>query len=85
MVEHVATSDSLTEAFAWLATAAAVGAALGAVIGGSLVATLAPIAAFVFAGGAGLVALLTSTLRRQTLPGSVAPRAASAAPAAASG
>jgi hypothetical protein len=35
MVEHVAPAGTLTEAFAWLATAAALGASLGAATGGS--------------------------------------------------
>jgi hypothetical protein len=84
MVEHVAPAGALTEAFAWLATAAALGAALGAATGGSLVAGLGPIAAFGLASGAGILAVLAATLRQTTLPAATRARGASAAPAAAS-
>jgi hypothetical protein len=85
MVEHVAPAGTLTEAFAWLATAAALGAALGAATGGSLVASLGPIAAFGLAGGAGMLAVLAASLRQATLPGAPSRRESAAAPAAASG
>jgi predicted MFS family arabinose efflux permease len=85
MVEHVAPAGTLTEAFAWLATATALGAALGAATGGSLVASLGPIAAFGLAGGAGVLAVLAATLRQTTLPTARAPHAGSPAPASAPG
>jgi len=85
MVEQVAPAGTLTEAFAWLATATALGAALGAATGGSLVASLGPISAFGLAGGAGVLAVLAATLRQTTLPAARAPHAGSPAPAASPG
>ena len=57
MVESVAPGGTVTEAFAWLATAVA----------GTLVEQAGPVAAFVLAGIAGAVALLTIVLRARTL------------------
>jgi predicted MFS family arabinose efflux permease len=67
MVERVAPAGTVTEAFAWLATAVAVGTAAGAAVAGSLVEQAGPASAFVLAGIAGTVALLTTILRAQTL------------------
>ena len=69
IVDDVAPAGTLTESFSWLATAAAVGAALGAAAGGSLAASAGPVSAFALAGAAGIVAVLSSTLRAKTLPG----------------
>ena len=69
LVDDVVPAGTLTESFSWLATAAAVGAALGAAAGGSLAASAGPVSAFALAGAAGLVAVLSSTLRAGTLPG----------------
>ena len=67
IVDGVAPAGTLTESFAWLATAAAVGEALGAAAGGSLVASAGPVSAFALAGAAGVVAVLSAALRGKTL------------------
>jgi MFS family permease len=63
MVDAVAPEGTATEAFAWLATAIAIGEAAGAAAGGALVDQVGPAAAFGLAGSAGLVAVLTTALR----------------------
>jgi MFS family permease len=63
-----APDGTVTEAFAWLATAIAIGASLGAACGGVLADHAGPATAFALAGGAGLVALLVTVLRSRTLP-----------------
>ena len=73
MVERAAPSGTATEAFAWLATAVAIGASAGAAIAGALADGAGPAAAFALAGGAGAVALLASSLRSSTLGASPAP------------
>jgi predicted MFS family arabinose efflux permease len=73
MVDRVAPSGTVTEAFAWLATALAVGSAAGAASAGPLAEHLAPTAAFVLAAGAGVVAMLVTALRAHTLDGPTAP------------
>jgi len=72
MVDDAAPAGTITEAFAWLATAMAVGGALGAASAGILIDRAGPMAAFALAGGAGALAALTTMLRSRTL----APRAA---------
>jgi predicted MFS family arabinose efflux permease len=67
MVDRVAPAGTVTEAFAWLATAGAVGTATGAAAAGMLVEQTGPAAAFVMAGIAGTVALVTTLLRSSTL------------------
>ena len=67
MVEQVAPEGTVTEAFAWLATALSVGTAAGASVAGVLAEQAGPAAAFTLAGIAGAVALLTAVLRGQTL------------------
>jgi predicted MFS family arabinose efflux permease len=67
MVDQVASADTMTEAFAWLATAMALGSAVGAAGAGVLVGRAGPTAAFALAGGAGAVAVLTTMLRARTL------------------
>jgi MFS family permease len=67
MVEQVAPEGTVTEAFAWLATALSVGTAAGASVAGLLAEQAGPAAAFVLAGIAGAVALLTAVLRGSTL------------------
>ena len=57
MVERAAPVASLTEAFAWLATAAAVGSALGAVAAGVVAESFGPAAAFGLAGALGFAAV----------------------------
>jgi MFS family permease len=67
MVERLAPAGTVTEAFAWLGTAAAVGTAAGAAGAGPLAEAAGPVAAFVLAGGAGAVATLLIALRTATL------------------
>jgi MFS family permease len=67
LVDEAAPAHSVTEAFAWLATAAAVGAALGAPAAGAAVEHAGSAAAFAFAASAGLVAWLLAMVRSRTL------------------
>ena len=73
MVERAAPVGTLTEAFAWLATALAIGSAMGSALGGALADRAGPPAAFALAGGAGALALLAATLRSRALAGPHAP------------
>lgn len=66
MVDDAAPDGTITEAFAWLATAMAVGGALGAAGAGVVADRAGPAAAFALAGGAGALALLTCLLRSRT-------------------
>ena len=67
MVDEAAPPGAMTEAFAWLATAIAVGGSAGAASAGILADRAGPGAAFVLAGGAGALAVLTALLRSRTL------------------
>jgi hypothetical protein len=67
MVDGAAPAGTATEAFAWLATATAVGSAVGAAAGGSLVDTAGPASAFVLAGVAGLAAAGAATTLGRTV------------------
>ena len=67
MVEHAAPAGTLTEAFAWLNTASAVGTSLGAAGAGAVASTSGPAAAFVLAGGAGAAAVVIAVLGTRTL------------------
>jgi predicted MFS family arabinose efflux permease len=67
MVDDAAPPGTTTEAFAWLASAMAVGGALGAAASGTLIDQAGPTAAFAFAGGAGTLAVLVTALRSRTL------------------
>jgi predicted MFS family arabinose efflux permease len=67
MVDHAAPAATMTEAFAWLTTAMAVGGAVGAASAGLLVDRAGPTAGFALAGGAGALAVLTTMLRSCTL------------------
>ena len=73
MVDEVAPRGTVTEAFAWLSTAAAVGAAAGSAVAGALIDRVGPEAAFGLAGLAGAAAVALSLLRGATLPGAPAP------------
>jgi predicted MFS family arabinose efflux permease len=73
MVDHATPAATMTEAFAWLATAMAVGGAVGAASAGILIARAGPTAGFAFAGGAGALAVLTTMLRSRTLAPRQAP------------
>jgi hypothetical protein len=66
LVERVAPAGTVTEAFAWLSTAVAVGAALGSAAAGS-VAGAGPAATFLVAGAAGAAAVTIGALRTATL------------------
>ena len=79
MVDDIAPAGTATEAFAWLATAIAVGTSVGAATAGTVAEAAGPAAAFVLAGGAAGVAAIVAALRAGTLPGR--PTAAIAAPA----
>ena len=58
-VDHATPAATMTEAFAWLATAMAVGGAVGAASAGLVVDHAGPTAGFALAGGAGALAVLT--------------------------
>lgn len=81
MVDGAAPAGAVTEAFAWIATASAVGTSVGAALAGAVAETARPAAAFVVAGAAGLLAALVAVTRRATLP--VTPLPTAAAPVAA--
>jgi hypothetical protein len=63
MVERAAPAGTLTEAFAWLSTAAAVGAAAGSAVAGGLADAAGPVSTFVLAGAAGAAAVLIASQR----------------------
>jgi predicted MFS family arabinose efflux permease len=67
MVERGAPEGTVTEAFSWLATAAAIGTSLGAAAAGVLADGPGPEASFLLAAGAGAVATLILMLRAGTL------------------
>jgi MFS family permease len=67
MVDHAAPAGTVTEAFAWLGTAIAVGAAAGSAAAGSLADHAGPVAAFVLAGAAGAAAVVLTLARASTL------------------
>jgi predicted MFS family arabinose efflux permease len=73
MVDRAAPEGTVTEAFAWLATAIAIGASIGAATAGAVADQAGPGAAFALAGAAGAIALLAALLRSPTLPGAAAP------------
>jgi MFS family permease len=76
MVDHAAPAGTVTEAFAWLATAIAIGASVGAAAAGAVADQAGPGAAFALAGVAGAVALLAALVRSPSLPGTPAPAVA---------
>jgi hypothetical protein len=82
MVDNAAPDGTITEAFAWLATAMAVGGAVGAAGAGIVADRAGPAAAFALAGGAGVLALLTSMLRSRTIGASTSRGRKPAAPIA---
>jgi predicted MFS family arabinose efflux permease len=63
MVDAAAPEGMATEAFAWLATAIAVGSALGAAGAGGLADHAGPIGAYLLGGGAGTLAALVALVR----------------------
>jgi predicted MFS family arabinose efflux permease len=78
MVGAAAPEGTVTEAFAWLNTAVAIGAALGAAAAGNVADAAGPVPTFVLGGAAGAVAALIAALRSGPLA-----RPVVAAPAAA--
>jgi predicted MFS family arabinose efflux permease len=79
MVDHAAPGGTVTEAFAWLETAVAVGASIGAASAGAVADAAGPAAAFGVAGAAGTVAALVAALRARPLNAPSYPMAAPAA------
>ena len=73
MVDRVAPAGAVTEGFAWLNTAGAIGGAAGAAIAGAVADGAGPTAAFVLAGGAGAVAVLVTLFRSNTLAEGTSP------------
>jgi hypothetical protein len=73
MVDAVTAKGTATEAFAWLATAGAVGMALGAAGAGGVVDLAGPVAAFAVGGLSAAVAAAVAVLRARTLPGATIP------------
>ena len=68
LAERAAPEGTVTEAFSWLATAAAIGASLGAAAAGALADGAGAEASFLLAAGAGAAATLILILRARTLP-----------------
>jgi MFS family permease len=69
MVEDVAPAGTITEAFAWLGTAVAIGASVGAALAGTLADAAGPASTFLLAGAAGGIAAVVTLLRTHTLSG----------------
>lgn len=67
MVDRVAPAGTATEAFAWLATATAIGGSVGAAAAGVIADHAGPAVAFALAGGAGVVAVVATLLRAGAL------------------
>jgi hypothetical protein len=78
MVDHATPAATITEGFAWLATAMAVGGAVGAASAGLLVDRAGPTGGFALAGGAGALAVLTTMLRSRTITPPRTPQSAAA-------
>jgi hypothetical protein len=73
LVGRAAPAGTLTEAFAWMSTAAAVGAAAGSAVAGALAEAAGPVPTFVLAGAAGAVAVLIAALRVIEAPARLQP------------
>ena len=78
MVDRAAPAGTVTEAFAWLNTAVAIGASAGAACAGAVADAAGPAATFVLAGSAGIAAALIAALRARPLgrPAAIAAGAA---------
>jgi MFS family permease len=63
MAEDVVAPGTLTEAFAWLATAVTMGASIGSALGGILADSAGAAGAFALAGGTGATAVVIIVLR----------------------
>jgi predicted MFS family arabinose efflux permease len=68
LVERATPAGTVTEAFAWLATAVSVGAALGAAVAGPFADAFGPSAVFAIAGAAGALALAAGAARPASAP-----------------
>jgi predicted MFS family arabinose efflux permease len=77
MVDDAAPAGTVTEAFAWLNTAVAIGASAGAASAGALADSAGPASTFVLAAAAGMVAALVTVARSHTLGASGASAAMS--------
>jgi MFS family permease len=78
MVDDATPAGTMTEAFAWLATAMAAGGAIGAASAGIVADLAGPTGAFGLAGGAGALAVLTTVLRSRTITRPRHPQASAA-------
>jgi hypothetical protein len=67
MVDHAAPPGTVTEAFAWLSTAIAIGGSAGVASAGAVADAAGPAPAFALAAGAAGAAALTAARRAQTL------------------
>jgi Major Facilitator Superfamily len=72
MADKAAPAGTVTEAFAWLATAVAFGAAAGSGLAGVVVDAAGPVGAFGLGGGAGVVAALVVLVGASSLGCAVA-------------
>ena len=63
MAEDLVAPGTLTEAFAWLATAVTIGASVGSALGGILADNAGAAGAFALGGGTGAIAVLIVVLR----------------------
>lgn len=80
MVDTAAPQGTVTEAFAWMATAVALGTSAGAAAAGLVAETAGPAPAFVLAGACAAVVAILATARAHTLtPATTAPHGAPAA------
>jgi MFS family permease len=73
LVDMLAPRGTVTEAFAWLVTAMALGAATGSALAGIAGDAAGPHAAFACAGASGLLALAICLLGRPTMPAAPEP------------
>jgi MFS family permease len=83
LVDALAPRGTVTEAFAWLVTAMALGAATGSALAGVAGDAAGAHAAFACAGGSGLLALAICLLGRRTMPAGSAVEDRAAVPDAA--
>ena len=78
MVDRAAPAGTVTEAFAWLNTAVAIGASAGAACAGAVADAAGPAPTFALAGAAGAAAALIAALRARPLSEPAHPIAAPA-------
>jgi predicted MFS family arabinose efflux permease len=73
MVDAAAPAGTTTEAFAWLATAIAIGTSAGAAAAGAVADASGPASTFVLAGAAGAIGAAVTILRARTVTPAAAP------------